>query len=658
MRVQRTFDHEWDSPPFEFSLAPFWFWNDTLTEREIVRQMDDFRAHRVHAFVIHSRVGLPRSLGWMSDRLIALMRYAIEQAAAREMWVMLYDEGMYPSGSSSGQVVATDPAFQCRGLACVDLDAPDAKALRPERVEGCSDPRSSPALDSGQNLVAVVRRKRDGHRIAVIDRAIDAVIRGLHYVEDDPPRRPDGSDPPEDTPPAADLLNPRAVQCFVRLVYERYYREFGAFFGETVRAIFTDEPMLLGRPRERGLVAGTTGILEHVNDYLGYDFTPHLPALWYGEEPDAGLYRRDYHRAIQARLEETYYRPLFEWCERHGIALTGHPAEPDAIGQLRYFHIPGQDIVWRYVEPDKPSALEGPQSTQAKCASSAMVHLGRCRNANEFCGAYGHSFTFEEMQWLAYWLLVRGCNLLIPHAFYYSVRGPRVDERPPDVGPNSPWWDRFPTFADACRRLCWLNADSRHVCQIAILGASDSLPWRAARVCLEYQRDFNYLEARHLWEDAEVSADGIRIAGPHHAGMHYRALIVEDEPPERARPALDMLERAGRLARWDPLMDPAQWIGGIDRLVPPDVSVSPPSPGLRVRHVVKGGVHCYMLFNEGGDDLEIGLGLSVSGERVTLDPLTGARRQWDSDGRLRLERHQCQVLMVHPEGAAAAAGPL
>jgi len=59
----------WLNPPAEFSQAPFWFWNDGLSEEEIVRQLDDFRAHGVYGFVIHPRVGLQRSIGWMSDRM-------------------------------------------------------------------------------------------------------------------------------------------------------------------------------------------------------------------------------------------------------------------------------------------------------------------------------------------------------------------------------------------------------------------------------------------------------------------------------------------------------------------------------------------------------------------------------------------------------------
>ncbi len=632
---------EWLRPPSEFSQAPFWFWNDDLSETELLRQMEDFRAHGVYGFLIHPRAGLPKSIGWMSERMIALMRFVIERAAERDMWVLMYDEGMYPSGSSSGRVVAENPAFRTRGFVCIDLD----EAKPQTEVQGVqigSD--GAPELGPGQNLVAIVRREANGHRIAVIDRAARdgySVIRGLHFTQDDPPRREDRREVPENQPPGADILNPEAVACFIRHVYQKYYDEFGRHFGKTVKAIFTDEPSLLARGAERGMVPGTTGVLAHVNAFLGYDFTERLPALWYSDEPEAARYRKDYTRALAARLEQTFYRPISQWCEVHGICLTGHPAGGDDIGPLRYFQIPGQDIVWRYVEPDKPSALEGEQSTQAKCASSAMIHLGRRRNMNEFCGAFGPDFRFEEMKWLASWLLVRGCNMLVPHAFFYSVRGPRVDERPPDVGPNNIWWPNYKPVAEATARLCWLNTDSTHVCELAILGLNDSLLWRAAKVCFQHQRDFNYLEARHLWEDAQVDRGGIHLAG-----MHYRVLILEDDPPQKAQAAIDALAKAGRIIRWNEKITDAEFVAQVDRLIPPDIQVSPASPGLRVRHVRKTGADYYLLFNECAVDLEIRLNLSAKGRRILLDPLRGDQRPVASDSPIQLMGHKMQVLAV------------
>ena len=631
----------WLNPPKEFSQAPFWFWNDDLSEAELARQLDDFQAHGVHAFVIHPRAGLPRSIGWMSERMIELMRFTIEQAAQREMWVILYDEGMYPSGSSSGQVVAENAAYRTRGLVCIDLD--EAKA--PTEVRGVRiGDEGEPDLAAGQTLVAIVRRTTNGHRLAIVDRAARegySTIRGLHFVEDNPPRRANRREVAENHPPAADILNPQAVRCFIRLVYQRFHDEFGSHFGKTVRAIFTDEPSLLARRGERGMVPGTTGILEHVNAFLGYDFTEHLPALWYEDEPDATTHRRNYNRALQARLEQTFYHQISQWCDAHGIGLTGHPMGPGDIGHLRHFHIPGQDIVWRYIEPGKPSALEGEQSTQGKCASSAMIHLRRRRNMNEFCGAYGHNFTFDEMQWLAHWLLIRGCNLLVPHAFYYSIRGPRIDERPPDVGPNNTWWPQYKPFAQATSRLCWLNTDSEHVCKLAILGLNGYLPWRPAKVCFRHQRDFNYLEARHLWEDARVDSDGIHLAA-----MHYRALILDEDPPDKAAPAIETLAKAGRTIRWNEAMDESQLIGKVDARVRPDVEVSPAATDLRVRHVRKAGADYYLLFNEGARDLEFRVELAARGPRMLLDPTTGRGRGLTDGDSIRLVKHAFRVLTV------------
>ncbi|MBW8041710.1 MAG: hypothetical protein FVQ85_17170 [Planctomycetes bacterium] len=632
----------WLNPPREFSLCPFWFWNDNLSEKEIDRQLADFQAHEVHAFVIHPRAGLPRSIGWMSEQMIYFMRYTIEQAKKRNMWVILYDEGMYPSGSSSGQVVAENQAYRTRGLFCVDLN---------ETAPGTAkyglqiDDSGKPAPADGINLIAEVKRKKNGHSVVIFDRAIRpgySHIRGLHFLQKNPPRRSDHKEVPENKPPAADILNPEAVACFIRLVYQRYYDEFKTFFGKTVKAIFTDEPSLLAKRGERGAVPGTQGILEHVNRHLGYDFTEYLPTLWYRDEPEAKKHRQDYNRALQGRLEETFYRQISNWCSGHGTALTGHPMGPDDIGHLRHFHIPGQDIVWRYIEPGKKSALEGQQSTQAKCASSAMIHLGRRRNSNEYCGAYGHNFTFEEMKWLTHWLIVRGCNLLYPHAFYYSIRGPRVDERPPDVGPNSPWWKDYKPFALASRRLCWLNTDSKHICELAILGRNDYLPWRPAKVFYQNQRDFNYLEARHLWEDADVSREGIRIQN-----MHYKGLILEGQLPQKSQSAIDVLEKAGRVIHWHDDIDDIAFIKKINRLIKPDIKINPQTKDLRVRHVLKNGADFYILFNEGENDIQFIPRLNDKKKGVVVDTYSGdVISKWSSGEAIALARHEIRILML------------
>jgi hypothetical protein len=633
--------HSFAAQAREFSHAPFWFWNDELSENEIARQLDDFQAHGVHAFVIHPRAGLPAHLGWMSDELLKMMRFAIEEASRREMWVLLYDEAMYPSGSSAGQVAAENPAYACRGLVQVDL----TDAAPGETVQGVQIGVSGVELADDQTLVAEVTRQHDGHRIAIVDRPVGAVIRGVHFVDEDPARREDRTEVDESKPLAGDLLNPEAMQCFIRLVYQRYYDEFGEYFGKTVKGVFTDEPGLLGRGGWRGINPrpGTSGILEHVNAFLGYDFAPHLPALWDDAEPDAGTYRADYDKALRHRLQETYYAPISEWCAEHGIALTGHPAESTDIGLLRHFQIPGQDVVLRFVEPGKDSALVGPHSTMGKCAASAMLHLGRRRNLNEFAGAYGHELTFEEYRWLALWLLIRGCNLLVPHAFYYSVRGPRIDERPRDVGPNSPWWDDYKAFAELTGKLCWLNTDGEQVCDVAILGQHDRLPWKSARVCFENQIDFNYIEDRHFADDAVVGEGGISIGS-----MTYGLLIVEEgfgaTAGADAEAAVAQLTAAGRAVIWSSDEGEASLLETVRKQTPPRVSVSPSCPGLRSREVRKDGCEYLVVFNEGEESFAGQLDWCAAASGILVDMDSGETREWGSGGDVCLASHGCVVI--------------
>lgn len=617
---------EWHNPPAEFSLAPFWFWNDELDENELIRQMDDFQSHGVDAFVLHPRLGLPEHLGWMSSALLDKIRFGIEQAHLRNMWVILYDEGMYPSGSSAGQVVAENPDFQCRGMVRINLNT-----VQPNSIEQGVTINAEGQIDLADNQTLVADVEYRGHRYAIVDRPIDSVIRGLHYIDES--IVDENGESSESAPLATDLLNPEAVSSFIRLVYDRFYDEFGDYFGTTIPAIFTDEPALLGRPRERNLMPSTKGILNHINAFLGYDFAPHLPALWDVEETDKIF--RDFERAIEHHFEKTYYAQLHKWCESHNIALTGHPAEPDATRHLRYFQMPAQDIVWRYIEMDKPSALEGRQSTQAKAASSMMAHANRRRNGNEFCGAYGHDFTFEEMRWLANWLLIRGCNMLIPHAFYYSVRGPRKDERPPDVGPNSDWWDdAFTAFAMGCRRLSWLNTDSQHMCDVAILGEHHHLPWRAAKACFQNQIDFNYLDVEDL-EACTVTPGGqLRIAD-----QSYQVLIVDYNVMLTVQSQLDVLSKKFQIQHWTDDADAA--IEQLKQRLPSSPFRNLSASGLRIRHVQKAGFDWYVLFNE--EKIRIQCQLDFEGDVSRLDVY--ADKITPFTGELELNPYEICVLI-------------
>lgn len=211
----------------------------------------------------------------------------------------------------------------------------------------------------------------------------------------------------------------------------------------------------------------------------------------------------------------------------------------------------------------------------------------------------------------------------MPHAFYYSVRGKRRDERPPDVGPNNTWWDQYKSYADYCRRLCWLTAQGTHVCDVAILGTATELPWRAARVLFEHQRDFNYLDRDTLVKASTVDGDGVRIHD-----MAYKAIGV-DGPQYVSEPILAKLApmiEAGRVLAYADAVpgvgvlspDPESLLARLAELSPPDVMVEPRQPGLRYHHVRDADADMYLFINEARDTIRANIAVSAS----------GATREW------------------------------
>lgn len=619
---------EFINPPREFSVMPFWFWNDTLKTDEILRQIKEFDEHGVYGFVIHPRMGLPPDMKFLSPEMLRFMKVAIDEAARRNMKVILYDEGSYPSGSCEGQVVARNPEHAARGLAKIDINAN-------EKLQ----------LEEGWKLVTTINRP-DGKKMAVVEGPSNGHIRGLHWIDEEKEK--------EDLPPAGDILNPEAVTSFIELVYDRFANNFSEHFGKTIIAIFTDEPNPLGRGNKKGMVPGNANLLPQINKILGYDFTPFFADLWYEDSTDWEKQRTDYHRAVAICLEENYYGRLGKWCENHGIALTGHPAGSMDLGAQKYFQIPGQDLVWRYVEPGE-KALNGEHSTMAKNASSAMVHLNRRRNSNELYGAYGHNLTYDVMVWLANWCFVRGQNLLYPHAFYYSIRGARFNERPPDVGPNAKWWNDYKPFATACSRLSWLNTDSRQICEIAVLGDANWLPDKSAKVLFQNQHDFNYLEINHLVNDAKIDKQGVHIAG-----MNYKAVILDGlkNLPKEIIPALQKLEANKQLVIYGEstftsvfpkaimAKNPEELKTAFSKLVKPDLLLNPSSENIRYRHVVKNGFHYYILFNEEETAVSTEVIIPVNGNQFWLDEFSGEARKVQKGKPVDFKPHELKILMI------------
>ncbi len=650
---------EFRDPPREFGMMPFWFWNDDLDENEIRRQIREFHAKGFGGFIPHARIGLSRHVGYLTDEYFRFMRVAAAEAKRLGMYIVLYDEGSYPSGSAQGRVVAENPDYASRCIIPIThkIEGPARGYWRPnpgramtdrllhaviarETSEDTLDPDSFTLLDPLDHDVLHYDVPEGAWRIVSVWNVFSGgIIRGVFDEEDDCHAL---------APAAGNIMDADAVACFLRHTHDQYYEHLSEYFGSTVVAMFTDEPNPLGKGARRGPRphAYTDGLLDDFRDEWGDEVGSCLPALWFDCGRDTQAFREAYRRAVKGRVERVFYAAQSEWCERHGIALTGHPEQSDEMGALRYFQWPGQDMVWRYVEPNADSALEGRHSVAAKAASSAASVAERRRSASELFGAYGWHLTLGEAKWLLDWHLVRGNNLFFSHAAFYSIRGRRAFESEPDICVHNVWWKQFGLLGDYTRRVCWAMTDGAHVCDVAVLTEANVIGWKAASELLTSQVDFVYVDSEAL-QRASVTDGRLSM------GQHEFAVVVVDSDYTLSVEDVDALDAfaaaGGAVVReWD--------IGSLGadvrRLHEPDVVWDGP-PDLRVRHYRKDEADWYLLVNEGEDTLDGTITLRVRGQLESWNPLTGDARPWGAveqgsgmETCIRLCRRESMLLRV------------
>lgn len=500
MKEQEKLLREIMCPGTEFTPIPFWFFNDAFEEEKVKNQLMDYVEKGVNGIVLHPRIGVPKEMPYLSEEYFKAVRYIVKTAAGLGMKVVLYDEGMYPSGSAHGMVVQSNPEYASKGIILLDEEKAREKL-------------------AAEKTAQVIATLSDGRKI--IYGFNGGTIRGIHFGEDD--GQPGA-------PKAADILNPDAVDEFIRLTHDKYYEELKEYFGATVIAFFTDEPSALGR-NSRGYKAWARGMEKEIEEAGGRledleglfiktgktvagraDIAEHV------ENPTVRLYRQ----LIKKKLREIFYARLSGWCEKHGIGLIGHPAESNDIEEELYFHIPGQDLIMRRVAPETGGLREF-DSVQAKLSADIARHLGRRRNANECFGVCYRDkipwyMTAGDMKWYIDWLGLRGVNLYIPHAFYYSVEGERKGERPPDVGPNNIWWKHYHRFSDYMKRLSYLMSDSVNGAEFAVLCDNNKAPYEEIACLYENQIEFNYLPAA-LLEEAQVRDGRVCLQGYAYQGV-------------------------------------------------------------------------------------------------------------------------------------------
>ncbi len=290
------------------------------TDKDIFNYLNDLKQNGIDEVMIYPRSGC--LIEYLSEEWFSAIGDFIKSAEALNMSIWLYDDFNWPSGDACGKVTKNE----CFRLKSIKIEGDDIGKI------SCKSNHNSD-------------------------------IFGEKFFPD--------------------LMNPKAVDYFISLTHEEYYKRFGNYFGTIIKGIFTDEPSI-GYCSQNGYLPYYDGI---ENDYkVSYDKDFFHDLLSHSED-----FCESAMKLASARFKEAYIDKLSSWCKSHGILMTGHlmcDNEPfysvryngDFLKNLSAFHLSGIDEIATCFEDRSLMALLGgiEYAGKNKGAMAELFALGPC----------------------------------------------------------------------------------------------------------------------------------------------------------------------------------------------------------------------------------------------------------------------------------------
>ncbi|NQT40469.1 MAG: hypothetical protein HQ581_23445 [Planctomycetes bacterium] len=536
--------------------------------------------------------------------------------------VWIYDEKGYPSGAAGGLVLQENPAYEALELA-FDASREDPFLVRPAYE-----------YTHASNNYHAARR----------------------YVN---------------------LIDDRAVGCFVEKTHEQYWRRLEPFFGNTIQAMFTDEPSLIAvnigqipeDARKRVTVVDPVDpnvkclpcvpwshdLAECYRKRYGEDLLEHRRSLFAGDSLDDRRVRRQFWSLIADLVADRYFGKLERWCQGHRIASSGHslweeallhhvPLEGNGLKVLGRMHIPGLDIL----NSDPEAVIHNGWLTAALPASAARLG-GRRRVMTEVSdfsqkmggqGPVGLAEMRATAAWQAAWDVT-------DFTLYYSMGDRSADDYReycnfvgrlnavlkeatpiPEVLLYYPIYDLWAEYVPVAEPL---KLDSQSPTARQLVAST----LRMGQMLQRSQIPFTLIDHENL-EQADVQADGTLSIG----GRRYVSLVLsaDVELPQPAAAIVKRFSQAGGRVLRDGVGDAASSTVALTAAMQPAAKIDPASVRIVLGRFTRDGREIVLVVNVGSQAYEGRLSVPASGDWLSLDPASGAveRAEVDEKGDIPL----------------------
>lgn len=468
------------------------------------------------------------------------------KADGRQAWI--YDEYAYPSGSAGGLVLKAHPEYAARVISCRRFKEDETVSLK----EGASVfscvalPEKNKGLDlSGAKDITDEVRKGGYTFSAPGDWTVCLFEIGLSntWKRHNMSRR------------QLNVLDRKAVDCFIKTTHEKYAQELGPLLGE-VDAFFTDEPQFgsaeawgpTGRKEADQMIQWTDELIPAFEQKNGYSLKTALPALFMDVGKDTAKYRYDFYDVQTDLMAKNYFGQIQDWCHAHGTRSSGHMLLEESL----LFHVmfsgsafknwaredlPGMDLLGAMPYRSmafhwEPKSMYFKEDISCKMVSS-VAHLTEKPGVFCECFATADKAALRDVLGSTAWQFSEG----VTHPVTYTIQKTFSPED-------------YAEFCDFAGRLALFARRGKPVSKIAVL-APESSVWAAytppggggfaryfadnpdaakidagfRRVCqdlLASQKQFECI-SESLLRTAEVRDDGLAV-GP----MTFSTLIVPE----------------------------------------------------------------------------------------------------------------------------------
>ena len=461
------------NPSAEYRCTPFWAWNCDLKKDELLEEIRYMKQMGMGGFHMHTRVGM--STRYLSDEYMALIRACANEAEKEKMLAWLYDEDKWPSGFAGGYVTQKK---ENRLKFLLLTTTPYEKSVQGEMLKSWSG-RVCRANNGTLLCRYDVGLDEDGYLSTY--RRLDEGQAAEHtewfcYLETQP------ESPWFNYQTYVDTLSKSAIDDFIHTTHDRYKECIGEKFGKSVPAIFTDEPqvtrkLLLHRAKDtdRDLFLPFTVDLEE-SYQAAYDesLLDKLPEVIWNLRDGLSKTRYRYHDHVTERFVRAFGDNIGAWCDKNGIALTGHMMEEPtlqsqtaAIGEAmrayRSFTLPGVDML-----------CDRHEFTTVKQAAGAAHQYGREGVTSELYGVTNWDFDFRGHKLQGDWQAALGVSVRVPHLYWVSMKGEAKRDYPASIGHQSAWYTEYSFIEDHFSRVNTLMTRGKADIKIGVIHPIES----------------------------------------------------------------------------------------------------------------------------------------------------------------------------------------